>query len=346
MSGIRGWRWLAEAGGTIWIHPLPSPPPRLPPASCALRHLTIPRLDIGGDIVLGRDTLPMLGVDALLGMLGWEAVDLLKMDTEGGWVGWREVVVLTLGCCWPAVGRLCACGPLPPHPPALAATQATTHQLCVPRWAACRAAKWGSCTSSSECLLAVEGGRGGCSGLASLKLSLLPRMLPCRPARLTDHACHPLRRSNGMGAWSSESLQATVDWLEGLDFVCYLAGNGAQPGSGAASLARLTACWSPLLEYKHWSNVVRALPLLRALWLRIAWRAAKPPCTTLPSPNPPSAMPPRQVCVGRSHPLYPEMERMTLRYASHRATYYSEDGGSGDGGAAGGGGQAAAAGRR
>lgn len=47
-----------------------------------------------------------------------------------------------------------------------------------------------------------------------------------------------------------------MDWLEGLDFVCYLAGNSQKPASEEGSLAQLTGCWSPRLEYKHWSNVV------------------------------------------------------------------------------------------
>lgn len=38
---------------------------------------------MASDIVLGHDTLPMLSVDSLLEMYGWDHVDVLKMDTEG-----------------------------------------------------------------------------------------------------------------------------------------------------------------------------------------------------------------------------------------------------------------------
>lgn len=127
-----------------------------------------------------------------------------------------------------------------------------------------------------------------------------------------------------------ETLADLVDWLEGLGFVCYLAGNGAAPGSAAASLARLTGCWSPTLEYKHWSNVVcmrvpegggghgNAVCCAGGCRLCCATQVAHP-CTL--SGRLHTTL--RQVCMSRTHPLYPEAERMSTRYATYRREYYT-----------------------
>lgn len=50
------------------------------------------------------------------------------------------------------------------------------------------------------------------------------------------------------------------------------------------SLVRLTGCWSERYEFKWWSNVV---------------------------------------CVPREHPIYPEMERMSFRFALQKEHYYT-----------------------
>jgi FkbM family methyltransferase len=63
-----------------------------------------------------------------------------------------------------------------------------------------------------------------------------------------------------VGVWKEYKLRDVVDWLNGLNYVCYF--------DGKPSLARMTGCWDDAYEIYSWSNVVcvkRSDPLYAAM---------------------------------------------------------------------------------
>ncbi|KDD77127.1 hypothetical protein H632_c13p3 [Helicosporidium sp. ATCC 50920] len=66
--------------------------------------------------------------------------------------------------------------------------------------------------------------------------------LAARRVRLLSFEYH------GVGFWPKTRLRGVVQWLAGLDYVCYF--------DGQPHLARLTGCWDEAYEFHDWSNVV------------------------------------------------------------------------------------------
>lgn len=166
-------------------------------------------------------------------------------------------------------------------------------------------------------------------------------------------------RSDGVGLWLKNQLKDVVSLLNGFHFTCYVAGgccccglwqssargshgcsrcsvpmsgSNAHPArpcpcpagqeSEQGSLNRLTGCWHKQYEYRSKSTIVSG---------GLCWASSRM-CKLLVDAGPFPALPPHrdaahpvpQVCVRRDHPLYPHVERMTLRYHLLYQNYYTE----------------------
>jgi FkbM family methyltransferase len=57
-----------------------------------------------------------------------------------------------------------------------------------------------------------------------------------------------LFENHGIGAWTTTSLLSVIESLNSKGFICHMLGK--------TGMARITDCWSPVFDVRHWSNVL------------------------------------------------------------------------------------------